>query len=216
MPQQRDYQQDMKEDYPVGILLGEPKRVRNKANKLEKQLDKNTNKSAIIGGALGAGVFGLGAYLGAKELHLSDDPLSGLVLPTAVGAVAGLGIGSVTGSTLTRYINYKKLANKNDVKTKLVGYDAIDEAGQVATLLGKDKEEIKQYQALNSKLKIAGILGGGGTTGLTTAATLALGPVPYLVGTTVKYPLYNFMRDTSKNYMYNTLLSDKLKQESVT
>ena len=39
MPQQRDYQQDMKDDYPVGILLGEPKRVRNKANKLEKQLD---------------------------------------------------------------------------------------------------------------------------------------------------------------------------------
>jgi hypothetical protein len=36
MPQTRDYQQDMKSDYPIGILLGESKRVRNKANKIEK------------------------------------------------------------------------------------------------------------------------------------------------------------------------------------
>lgn len=208
MRQTRDYQQDMKSDYPIGILLGESKRVRNKANKIEKQLDKNTNLSAVIGGALGAGTLGLGAYLGAKKLHLSDDILSGLVIPTTVGAITGLGIGSVAGSTLTRYINYKKLANKNKVKTKLVGYDAIDEAGQVATLLGKDEKEIKDYQQLNSKLKAAGILGGGGATGLASLSTLALGPVPYLVGITVKYPLYNFMRDKSKNYMYNMLLNN--------
>lgn len=208
MPQTRNYQQDMEQDYPIGILLGESKRVRNKANKIEKQLDKNTNLSAVIGGALGAGALGLGAYLGAKKLHLSDDVLSGLVVPTAAGAVAGLGLGSVAGSTLTRYINYKKLANKDKVKTKLVGYDAIDEAGQVATLLGKDEKEIKDYQKLNSKLKGAGILGGSGVTSLTALSTLALGPVPYLVGTAVKYPLYNFMRDKSKNYMYNTLLNN--------
>lgn len=208
MHQTRDYQQDMESDYPIGILLGESKRVRNKANKIEKQLDKNTNLSAVIGGALGAGALGLSAYLGAKKLHLSDNILSGLVLPTAVGAITGLGLGSVAGSTLTRYINYKKLASKNKIKTKLVGYDAIDEAGQVATLLGKDEKEIKDYQKLNSKLKVAGILGGGGATSLASLSTLALGPVPYLVGTTIKYPLYNFMRDKSKNYMYNMLLNN--------
>jgi hypothetical protein len=134
--------------------------------------------------------------------------LSGLVVPTAVGAITGLGLGSVAGSTLTRYINYKKLASKNKIKTKLVGYDAIDEAGQVATLLGKDEKEIKEYQKLNSKLKGAGILGGSGATSLASLSTLALGPVPYLVGTTIKYPLYNFMRDKSKNYMYNMLLNN--------
>lgn len=204
----RDYLTDYDQDYPIGIVLKESKSDRKKANKIEKQLDKDTNSSAIIGGALGAGVLGLSAYLGAKKLHLSDNVLSGLVIPTTAGAITGLGIGSVVGSTLTRYINYKKLASKNKVKTKLIGYDAIDEAGQVATLLGKNEKEIKNYQDVNSKLKAAGILGGGGATSLASLSTLALGPVPYLVGTAVKYPFYNFMRDKSKNYMYNMLLNN--------
>lgn len=204
---ERDYFEDYKHDYPIGIVLNEPLQDRIKANILESELSKNHGTSTVIGGLAGLGTLGLISYLTAKSITPNaDNKYLSHGIPTVLGAAAGWGIGSIYAPILTRYLNYKKIAKEKDVKTNIFNYASIDEGGQVARLLKKDKEKIKQYQKINTQLKASEIT--AGTLGAAATFTgLAAAGYP-LVGSIAKYPVYNAVGGYYKNKMYNRLLNN--------
>lgn len=204
---ERDYFEDYEKDYPIGIVLNEPLQDRLKANKLESELSKNQTSSTIIGGLAGLGTLGLMSYLTAKAIapdaknkYLSHG------IPTILGASAGWGIGSFATPILTRYLNYKKIAKEKDVKTNIFNYASLDEGGQIARLLKKDKEKIKQYQKINTQLK-ASEMTAGGLGAAATFTSLAAAGFP-VAGAIVKYPAYNAIGGYYKNKMYQKLLNN--------
>lgn len=204
---ERDYFEDYEKDYPIGIVLNEPLQDRLKANKLEAELSKNQTASTIIGGLAGLGTLGLMSYLTAKAITPdAQNKYLSHGIPAILGASAGWGIGSFATPILTRYLNYKKIAKEKDVKTNIFNYASLDEGGQIARLLKKDKEKIKQYQKINTQLKAsemtAGSLGAAATfTGLAAAGCPIAGAV-------VKYPAYNAIGGYYKNKMYQKLLNN--------
>lgn len=204
---ERNYFEDYQHDYPIGIVLNEPLQDRIKANILESELSKNQKTSTIIGGLTGLGTLGLISYLTAKSITPNaENKYLSYVIPTVLGASAGWGIGSFATPILTRYLNYKKIAKEKDVKTNIFNYASIDEGGQIARLLKKDKEKIKQYQKINTQLKASEMTAGSlGAASMFTG--LASTGYP-LVGSIAKYPVYNIVGDYYKNKMYNRLLNN--------
>lgn len=204
---ERDYFKDYENDYPIGIVLNEPLQDRVKANKLESKLSKDQAASSIIGGIAGLGGLGLMSYLTARAIAPdAENKYLSHGIPAVLGAAAGWGIGSISTPILTRYLNYKKLAKEEDIKTNIFNYSSLDEGGQIARLLKKDKEKIKQYQKINTQLKASEITAGSlGATA--TFAGLAAAGYP-VVGAAVKYPVYNAVGGYYKNKMYNRLLNN--------
>lgn len=203
----RDYFEDYEQDYPIGIVLKEPIKDRKKANELEKKLSENNSSASIIGGLGGLSFFGLSSYLAAKALNPdAQNKYLSHGIPTVLGAAAGWGLGSIVTPILTRYLKYKKIAKEKDVKTNIFNYASLDEGGQVARLLKKDKEKIKQYQKINTQLKTSEIAAGS-LAAATTFASLAAAGYP-VAGAIVKYPAYNAIGGYYKNKMYNNLLTN--------
>lgn len=204
---ERDYFEDYEKDYPIGIVLNEPLQDRLKANKLEAELSKNQETSAIIGGLAGLGTLGLMSYLTAKAITPdAQNKYLSHGIPAILGASAGWGIGSFATPILTRYLNYKKIAKEKDVKTNIFNYTSLDEGGQIARLLKKDKEKIKQYQKINTQLK-ASEMTAGSLGAAATFTSLAAAGYP-VVGAAVKYPAYNAIGGYYKNKMYQKLLNN--------
>ena len=203
---ERDYFEDYENDYPIGIILNEPLQDRVKANKLENQLSKNHAASSVIGGIAGLGTLGLMSYLTAKAIDPdAQNKYLSHGIPTILGASAGWGIGSFATPILTRYLDYKKIAKEKDIKTNIFNYASLDEGGQIARLLKKDKEKIKQYQKINTQLKASEMA--AGSLGAAAAFTgLAAAGYP-VAGAIVKYPAYNAIGGHYKNKMYNNLLN---------
>lgn len=202
----RDYYQDYEKDYPIGIVLGESQYKRKKAKDIEDKLNKNTQLGGILGGLLGAGALGLGAYFGTKDIIKPDASIYQKLLPTLIGSVGGYSIGRSVTPMLVRYLNYKKLAKKEGVDVGTLNYASLDEAGQVARILKKNEDDIKKYQEINTKLKAAEMTAGS-LGAYTAAAGLGVAGFP-AAGALLKLPLYDQISQYGKNKMYQKLLDN--------
>lgn len=202
----RDYYEDYKTDYPIGIVLGESQYKRKKAKDIEDKLNENTQLGGILGGLLSAGALGLGTYFGTKDIINPNAPLYQRLLPTLIGSIGGYSIGRSVTPMLVRYLNYKKLAEKEGVDVGTLNYSSLDEAGQVARILKKNEDDIKKYQEINTKLKAAEMTAGS-LGAYTAAAGLGVAGFP-AAGALLKLPIYDQIGQYGKNKMYQKLLNN--------
>lgn len=198
----RSYSKDYKEDYPIGIILKEPKKERQKANKLEKKLSEYSTLNSIIGGIAGGALLGIPAYTVSRAYNNSSLKSLGI---GALAALPGFLVGKSVGPLLPRYMKYRKLAKENNKNVGTFNYALLDEGGQVARLLGKSDKDILKYQALNSQLKASDLIGGGALGTVAAAPVLAAG-LPVTAGIT-KVTVSDLAGNYLKDKTYNTLIT---------
>lgn len=202
MQKQRSYIKDYKDDYPIGIVLGESKKEREKAKEIEKELSKHTSDAKFYGGIIGGLTLGIPAYLLSKKY--SNDTIKSIGLGF-LAAYPGVLAGKEIAPMLTRYVQYRNIAKRNNIDVGNFNYAMLDEGGQVARLMEKDLKDIRKYQKVNSELKAYNLIGGG-LAGTAVGLPVAAAGFP-VTGVAAKAGVSDLVGGYLKNRQYNKLIN---------